>query len=132
MARYDRAIDAARNVSVLHQEDMLQALRLHPMYKYQSEGGPSIRIIADLLRAEVMSPERDLASLADWQILNYLLGNWDGHAKNLSLLYKPGVEAPSLAPFYDIVSIEYLNVALRAQFDRSMAFAVAGTTPRSG
>ena len=73
-----------------------------------------------------MSPERDLASLADWQILNYLLGNWDGHAKNLSLLYKPDVEAPSLAPFYDIVSIEYLNVALRAQFDRSMAFAVGG------
>ena len=96
------------------------------MYKYQSQNGPSIKIIAELLRSEVMSPERDLASLADWQILNYLLGNWDGHAKNLSLLYKPGVEAPSLAPFYDIVSIEYLNVALRAQFDRSMAFAVGG------
>ena len=103
---------------------MLQALRLHPMYKYQSQNGPSIRIIAELLRAEVMSPERDLASLADWQILNYLLGNWDGHTKNLSLLYRPGREAPVLAPFYDIVSIEYLNVALRAQFDRSMAFAV--------
>ena len=124
MARYDRAIDAAGNVSLLHQEDMLQALRLHPMYKYQSQNGPSIRIIAELLRSEVMSPESDLASLADWQILNYLLGNWDGHAKNLSLLYKPGVEAPSLAPFYDIVSIEYLNVALRTQYDRSMAFAV--------
>ena len=124
MARYDRAIDAAGNVSLLHQEDMLQALRLHPMYKYQSQNGPSIRIIAELLRSEVMSPESDLASLADWQILNYLLGNWDGHAKNLSLLYKPGEEAPSLAPYYDIVSIEYLNVALRAQYDRSMAFAV--------
>ena len=124
MARYDRAQDEAGNVSLLHQEDMLQALRLHPMYKYQSQNGPSIRIIAELLRAEVMSPERDLASLADWQILNYLLGNWDGHAKNLSLLYQPGREAPVLAPFYDIVSIEYLNVALRAQFDRSMAFAV--------
>ena len=103
------------------------------MYKYQSQNGPSIRIIAELLRAEVMSPERDLASLADWQILNYLLGNWDGHAKNLSLLYQPGREAPVLAPFYDIVSIEYLNVALRAQFDRSMAFAVGGShTPEPG
>ena len=124
IARYDRAQYESGNVSLLHQEDMLQAMRLHPMYKYQSQNGPSIRIIAELLRSEVMSPESDLASLADWQILNYLLGNWDGHAKNLSLLYKPGEEAPSLAPYYDIVSIEYLNAALRAQYDRSMAFAV--------
>lgn len=126
MARYDRCQDKAGNVSLLHQEDMLQALGLHPMVKYQNEGGPSLRDIAELLRAEVLSPEKDLASLADWQILNYLLGNWDGHAKNLSLLYEPGEEAPSLAPFYDIVAIEYLNVALRAQFDRSMAFAIGG------
>lgn len=124
--RYDRGQDEAGNVTLRHQEDMLQALGLHPMFKYQNEGGPFLRDIAELLRAEVLSPESDLASLADWQILNYLLGNWDGHAKNLSLLYEPGAEAPSLAPFYDIVSIEYLNVALRARFDRSMAFAVGG------
>ena len=68
IARYDRAQDESGNVSLLHQEDMLQAMRLHPMYKYQSQNGPSIRIIAELLRSEVMSPERDLASLADWQI----------------------------------------------------------------
>ena len=126
IARYDRAVDAAGTVSLLHQEDMLQALGLPPMVKYQSEGGPSLRDIAELLRAEVMSPDRDLANLADWQMLNYLLGNWDGHAKNLSLLYRPGREAPELAPFYDIVSIEYLNVAMHARFDRSMAFAVGG------
>ena len=124
--RYDRDGDSSGNVLLLHQEDMLQALRLDPRYKYQSEGGPSIRDIAELLRAEVMSPDSDLASLADWQILNYLLGNWDGHAKNLSLLYRPGREAPELAPFYDIVSTEYLNVAMHARFDRSMAFAVGG------
>ena len=128
--RYDRERDSSGNVSLLHQEDMLQAMRLHPMFKYQSEGGPSIRDIAELLRAEVMSPDSDLASLADWQILNYLLGNWDGHGKNLALLYRRGREAPELAPFYDLVSIEYLNVALHARFDRSMAFAVgANHTP---
>lgn len=56
-------------------------------------------------------------------MLNFLLGNWDGHAKNLALLYGPGGEAPSLAPFYDIVSIEYLN-ATGGCWDRDMAFAV--------
>ena len=125
--RYDRGQDEAGTVTLRHQEDMLQALGLHPMFKYQNEGGPSLRDIAELVRAEVLSPEKDLASLADWQVLNYLLGNWDGHAKNLSLLYEPGAEAPSLAPFYDIVSIEFLNVALHAKFDRSMALAVGGS-----
>ena len=123
IARYDKTGDDSGNWTPIHQKDMLQTLGLPPQFKYQSDGGPSLKAIAELLRAHVMSPEKDIAALADWQILNYLLGNWDGHAKNLSLLYEPGEEAPTLAPFYDIVSIEYLNVNGK-RWDRSLAFAI--------
>ena len=124
--RYDRTRDKDGALIRVHQEDMLQALELLPLYKYQSDGGPSIRGIADLLRAHVMSPVKDLAALADWQIINALLGNWDGHAKNLSLLYPPGQSAPVLAPCYDMVSIEYLNYVNRDSdnWSRDMGLAV--------
>ena len=121
--RFDRARDASGNIQPLHQEDMLQALGLSPIYKYQSQGGPSLRDVAELLREEALNPETNIAALADWQMLNFLLGNWDGHAKNLALLYGPGGEAPSLAPFYDLVSVEYLN-ALGAHWDRDMGLRV--------
>ena len=121
--RFDRDRDAQGTILLRHQEDMLQALGLSPIYKYQSQGGPSLRDVAKLLQEEALNPETDIATLADWQMLNFLLGNWDGHAKNLALLYEPGAEAPALAPFYDIVSIEYLNT-LGAHWDRDMAFAV--------
>ena len=96
---------------------------MSPIYKYQSQGGPSLRDVAELLREEALNPETNIAALADWQMLNFLLGNWDGHAKNLALLYGPGGEAPSLAPFYDLVSVEYLN-ALGAHWDRDMGLRV--------
>ena len=121
--RFDRDRDASGNILLHHQEDMLQALGLSPIYKYQSQGGPSLRDIAELLRERAQSPEEDIAKLADWQMLNFLLGNWDGHAKNLALLYGPGGEAPSLAPFYDLVSFEYLNT-LGAHWDRDMGLKV--------
>ena len=121
--RFDRERDNQGNLVLRHQEDMLQALGLPPAFKYQSQGGPSLRDIAALLRARALRPDSDIATLADWQMLNFLLGNWDGHAKNLALLYQPGAEAPSLAPFYDLVSIEYLN-ALGAHWDRDMGFWV--------
>ena len=47
-------------------------------------------------------PATDLPHLLRWQIFNVLAGNSDGHAKNLSLLYKDNGEV-RLAPFYDLV-----------------------------
>ena len=121
--RFDRDRDAQGTILLRHQEDMLQALGLSPGYKYQRQGGPSLRDVAKLLREEALNPETDIATLADWQLLNFLLGNWDGHAKNLALLYEPGTEAPALAPFYDIVSVEYINVT-GGRWGRNLVFAV--------
>ena len=124
IARYDRAKNEDGTLYRLHQEDILQALKLNPIHKYQSDYGPSIRKVAKLLRTHAADPAMALSTLLDWQILNCLLGNWDGHAKNLSLLYTPGNAVPMLAPFYDIVSIEYLNQFRNNPYSREMGLAI--------
>lgn len=47
--RYDRVLRDGRWVR-LHQEDMCQALSVHPSQKYQSDGGPGVGDIARLFR----------------------------------------------------------------------------------
>lgn len=127
--RYDRTRDKNGALVRVHQEDMLQALRVDPIHKYDPDYGPSMSVIARLLQDHAAQPAVALSTLLDWQILNCLLGNWDGHAKNLSLLYPPGQGAPVLAPCYDMVSIEYLNIVNRLnrrnrRWPRDMGLAV--------
>jgi serine/threonine-protein kinase HipA len=126
ITRYDRARLNDRLVR-LHQEDVLQALGIPDSMKYQKDGGPSLREIAEVLRAHVAAPARDLAHLRDWQIFNYLTGNWDGHPKNLALLFEPGSATPTLAPFYDLVAIEFLNLVVPGSYARDMALYVGAS-----
>ncbi|MGI9250117.1 MAG: HipA domain-containing protein [Pseudohongiellaceae bacterium] len=121
--RYDR-IKKDDKVLRLHQEDLLQALGEPTALKYQSDGGPGLAKIAELLRTHSSEPGKSILQLRDWQLLNYLIGNWDGHTKNLALLYKPGNAAPQLSPCYDIVAVEYLNVAKKAGWGRRMALRI--------
>ncbi len=122
--RYDRARDADGRLMRLHQEDLLQALGLSAAIKYQRDGGPSIGEVAELLRTHTARPVEALALLRDWQIFNCLVGNWDGHAKNLALLYAPGEAVARLAPFYDLISIESLNLPRPGTWARDMAFFI--------
>lgn len=124
IARYDRMRDAGGRLTRLHQEDLLQALGLSNTLKYQRDGGPPIGDVAELLRTHTAHPAEALAHLRDWQILNCLIGNWDGHAKNLALLYGPEQAVPTLAPFYDLISIEFLNLLSRGTWAREMAFCI--------
>lgn len=101
--RYDRALSGGLRVRV-HQEDLCQALGLHPSAKYQAEGGPGPGQAATLFR-QVM-PDR-AASDATWRFADALVWNWviagtDAHAKNYSLLLANG--QVRLAPLYDIAS----------------------------
>lgn len=101
--RYDRYPTEA-GFDRIHQEDLCQALAIPPTRKYQNEGGPGPRDIADLLRRAMLTPaaERAVRGFADALIWNWLIGGTDAHAKNYSLLLAQG--EVRLAPLYDIAS----------------------------
>jgi serine/threonine-protein kinase HipA len=99
--RFDRLV-AGDTTRRLHQEDFCQALHIPPEFKYEAEGGPSLTACFNLLRTKSARSGRDVLSLVNWVIFNYLIGNSDAHGKNISLLLLP--EGPMLAPFYDLLS----------------------------
>jgi serine/threonine-protein kinase HipA len=100
--RYDRISQLDRVVRV-HQEDLCQALALAPTRKYEAEGGPGIKRIVQLLRANSVEPLEDANTFIDAIGFNWLIAGTDGHAKNYSVLI--GSESSiRLAPIYDIAS----------------------------
>jgi serine/threonine-protein kinase HipA len=109
--RYDRVIIAGQRLRV-HQEDMCQAVGLHPTRKYENEGGPGVRRIVELLRQNSSAVDEDVQAFLDAIAFNWLIAGTDGHAKNYALLLG-GQGNVRLAPFYDVASIlPYRNVNL--------------------
>lgn len=101
--RYDRERTDDGIIRV-HQEDMCQALAILPTLKYENEGGPGVRAIADLIRTVSGRPDEDVRRFVDAAAFNWLIGGTDAHAKNYSMLI--GAEGRArLAPLYDIASI---------------------------
>ncbi len=98
--RYDRILDNDV-LKRLHQEDFCQAMGLSHELKYQAEGGPGLKACFDLVRAYSANPIKDFQQLLHWVFFNYLIGNMDGHAKNLSFIYL--AKQIRLAPFYDML-----------------------------
>ncbi|MCC5853361.1 MAG: type II toxin-antitoxin system HipA family toxin [Alkalimonas sp.] len=86
----------------LPQEDYCQVLGLPSARKYESDNGPSIADIMKHLQGSVAS-SRDREIFMAAQILFFLLGATDGHAKNFSVHIKPYGHY-RLAPLYDILS----------------------------
>lgn len=120
IARYDRLQDARGEVQRLHQEDFCQALGYGHEKKYQEHGGPSFAQCYHLILDSSSEPAIDARHLLRWQIFNVLVGNSDGHAKNLSLLHLPD-DTTRLAPFYDLVCTRAI-----ARIDYHLAFDVGG------
>lgn len=121
--RYDRAKDGQR-LRREHQEDVCQALGIAPEYKYQAEGGPSIKQCFALVREASSSPVLDLQPLLDAVIFNWLIGNNDAHGKNFSLVYRGEVSSglqTRLAPLYDLVSTVYYK-----ELSPKMAMKIGG------
>jgi len=100
--RYDRVYGADGALERLHQEDFCQALGVPPEMKYEAEGGPGFSECFQLVEQWSDEPIVDSLLLLDWVLFNFLIGNADSHAKNLSWLYAGG--AIRLAPFYDLLS----------------------------
>ncbi|MGY4158125.1 serine/threonine-protein kinase HipA [Bradyrhizobium sp. USDA 4461] len=103
VTRYDREIGTDGVVRRFHQEDMCQALGVHPATKYQSEGGPSIEQISNEVLRYATDPEADKAKFAEMVAFNFLVLGTDAHAKNFSVVHLPG-RRMYLAPLYDVLS----------------------------
>ena len=119
VARYDRVRAPDGTLSRIHQIDFCQALSLPSQKKYEHEGGPNLAACFEVIRRYSAGPARDRLHLISWVIFNYLVGNADAHAKNLSLLITQ--EGVMLAPFYDLVS-----TALYRELTDKLALKIGG------
>lgn len=100
--RFDR-VRVGKEIRRVHQEDMCQALAVMPSRKYQNEGGPGVRDIADLLESHSSEPQTDVETFLKAVIFNWLIAGTDAHAKNYAILIS-GDNRRRLAPLYDLSS----------------------------
>ena len=104
VTRFDRQWTQDGRLMRLPQEDCCQALSIPPTQKYQSDHGPSMVDILNLLKGSI-SPANDQRVFLKAQILFWLIGATDGHAKNFSIFLWPG-GGYSLTPLYDILTTQ--------------------------
>lgn len=102
--RFDRRWTRDSRLLRLPQEDCCQALSVPPSRKYQHDRGPGLVDILDLLKGSD-TPAEDQKLVLKAQILFWLIGATDGHAKNFSIFLRPGGSF-SLTPFYDVLSAQ--------------------------
>lgn len=125
--RFDRRWAADGRLLRLPQEDCCQALSILPTRKYQSDGGPGIVQILHLLRGSD-DPLADQRTFLKANMVFWLMGATDGHAKNFSIFLRPGGRF-QLAPLYDVLSAQPSvdsKQLLRKNFRMAMSF---GTKP---
>ena len=100
--RYDRTM-AAGHIAGLHQIDGCQLLGHGVGWKYERAGGlASIPKLVHALRT-LRVPGGDMWQFQRWAMFNYLIGNADAHAKNVSVLID--AQGFRLAPFYDLLCV---------------------------
>lgn len=107
--RFDRELRKDGSMLRLPQEDCCQALGVPPSRKYQStvegrKNGPGIVDIMKLLQGSDTADE-DREAFFMSQIIFWLIGATDGHAKNFSIHLQPG-GGFRLTPFYDVLTVQ--------------------------
>jgi serine/threonine-protein kinase HipA len=124
--RFDRRWDENSNwLMRLPQEDLCQALAIPPGLKYESDGGPGIQSIMNLL----LGSQNALADREQFMksiFLFWVMGAIDGHAKNFSIFIEPEGRY-KLTPLYDVISA--YPIAAKRQIEwRAMkiAFSLKG------
>lgn len=106
--RFDRIWTDKGHILRLPQEDFCQALSILPSQKYEPDGGIGIIQIMKFLQGS-NTPEKDRLAFMKAQILFWILGATDGHAKNFSIYLLPGGRF-RLTPLYDVMSAQpYLD-----------------------
>lgn len=102
--RFDRLWTEDERLLRLPQEDCCQALSVPPSQKYDADAGPGMTEILDLLRGSD-EPAADQRMFIKTQIVFWLLGATDGHAKNFSIFLKSGGRF-RMTPLYDVMSAQ--------------------------
>jgi len=102
--RFDRRWTADKRLLRVPQEDFCQALSISPTRKYQSEGGPGLVKMLDVLKGSD-NPAADRETLFKAQLFFWLIGATDGHAKNFSMFLGPG-GSYRLTPLYDVLTAQ--------------------------
>jgi serine/threonine-protein kinase HipA len=101
--RFDRRPSSdARWIVRLPQEDMCQATGTSALHKYESDGGPGIEAIMEVLSGSARAAI-DRQNFFVTQMIFWLLAATDGHAKNFSIAHLPGNRYES-TPLYDVLS----------------------------
>lgn len=104
--RFDRLWTEDRRLIRLPQEDFCQALSVPSTLKYQRDGGPGMLSILERLK-ESDRPVEDRRNFLKAQMVFWLIGATDGHAKNFSIAHRPA-GGFKLTPLYDILSAQPL------------------------
>lgn len=106
--RFDRLTHPDGRIERIHQEDFCQSTATPPERKYEEDGGPSLRKVADIVQTAV-SKRDALDDLLRAMTCNVLIGNGDAHGKNFSLLHHQSGDL-ELSPLYDLVSTLYYGL----------------------
>jgi serine/threonine-protein kinase HipA len=126
--RFDRRLaEDKRWYLRLPQEDFCQACGKSPASKYETDGGPGIGKIMDILQNSDQG-DRDRRAFMKTQFVYWMLAAIDGHAKNFSIFILPQ-GAYRLTPRYDILSAYPMLGKGRGKIAReklAMAMAVRG------
>lgn len=120
--RFDRRWTKDGRLLRLPQEDCCQALSVVPAGKYENEGGPGIVSIAQLLLGSDEAQADQLAFFKA-QVLFWLIGATDGHAKNFSIFLSSRGRF-AMTPIYDVLTAQpslYAHQIRRNQFKLAMA-----------
>jgi serine/threonine-protein kinase HipA len=102
--RFDRKWTNDERLLRIPQEDFCQALSCPPSLKYQSQGGPGIVDGLNLLKGSD-TPAEDQKAFLKAQVLFWLIGATDGHAKNFSIFLGRGGRF-KLTPVYDVLTAQ--------------------------
>ncbi|APA89987.1 type II toxin-antitoxin system HipA family toxin (plasmid) [Paraburkholderia sprentiae WSM5005] len=101
--RFDRRLSSdATWIVRLPQEDMCQATGTSALHKYESDGGPGIEAIMEILAGSARAAT-DRRNFFATQLVFWLLAATDGHAKNFSIAHLPGNRYEA-TPLYDVLS----------------------------
>ncbi len=126
--RFDRRLSTdGKWFMRLPQEDFCQATATSAALKYESDGGPGIERIMELLLGSERATE-DRRDFMRTQLVFWLLAAIDGHAKNFSIFLQAG-GGYRLTPRYDILSAHPMLGKGRGQLSPHkirMAMAVRG------